>query len=94
MRLKFYYEQVLKKPKEFYELQRPKKSIKIPTVFSENEVIKIFEALRNKKHKAMLMIGYAAGLRISEIVNFKIIDVDSERMMFHIRNAMVKKIVR
>jgi site-specific recombinase XerD len=89
--IKFYYEQVIKKPKEFYELQRPKKPIKNVTVFSENEVTKIINAITNIKHKAMLMIGYAAGLRISEIINLKIKDIDSERMMLHIRNAKGKK---
>ncbi len=89
--IKFYYEQVLKKPKEFYELQRPKKPIKNVTVFSENEVTKIIDAISNIKHKSMLMIGYAAGLRISEIVSLKIKDIDSERMMLHIRNAKGKK---
>ncbi len=89
--IKFYYEQVLKKPKQFYEVQRPKKPVKNPTVFSENEVLKIFNAISNKKHMAMLMIGYAAGLRISEIVSLKVNDVDSERMMIHIKNAKGKK---
>lgn len=89
--IKFYYEQVLKKPGEFYELQRPKKPIKNVTVFSENEVTKIITAIINVKHKAMVMIGYAAGLRISEIISLKIKDIDSERMMLHIRNAKGKK---
>lgn len=39
----------------------------------------------------MLMIGYAAGLRVSEIINLKIKDIDSERMMLHVRNAKGKK---
>ena len=89
--IKFYYEQVLKKPREFFELQRPKKPIKNVTVFSENEVTKIINAITNIKHKAMLMIGYAAGLRISEIIHLKVKDIDSERMMLHIRNAKGKK---
>lgn len=89
--IKFYYEQVLKKSKELYQLQRPKKPVKNVTVFSENEVTKIINAITNIKHKAMLMIGYAAGLRISEIVSLKLKDIDSERMMLHIRNAKGKK---
>lgn len=89
--IKFYYEKVLKKPKEIYEVQRPKKPIKNVTVFSENEVTRIINAITNIKHKAMLMIGYAAGLRISEIINLKIKDIDSERMMLHIKSAKGKK---
>lgn len=89
--IKFYYEQVLGQSREFYQIQRPKKPIKNPTVFSENEVKKIFNAFTNKKHQLILMIGYAAGLRVSEIVNLKIEDIDSERMVIHIRCAKGKK---
>ena len=89
--LKFYYEQVLNQPREVYDMQRPKKPIKNPTVFSENEVKKIIDAINNIKHKVMLMIGYAAGLRVSEIVALKIADIDSERMVLQIRSAKGKK---
>ena len=89
--IKFYYEQVLKMPRELYALQRPKKPVKNVTVFSENEVTRIINAISNIKHKAMLMIGYAAGLRISEITSIKIKDIDSERMMLHIKKAKGKK---
>ena len=89
--IKFYYEQVLKKPREIFDIQRPKKPVKNVTVFSENEVTRIINVITNIKHRAMLMIGYAAGLRISEIIALKIGDIDSERMMLHIRNAKGKK---
>lgn len=89
--LKFYLEQVLHRPREFYTLQRPKKALKNPTVFSESEITKIIQAISNPKHRAMIMIGYAAGLRVSEIVNLKIKDIDSERMVIYIRNAKGKK---
>lgn len=89
--IKFYYEHVLKRAREFYTIQRPKKPIKNPTVFSEKEIVRIFESISNVKHRAMLMIGYAAGLRVSEIVHLKITDVDSERMVLNIRSAKGKK---
>jgi site-specific recombinase XerD len=89
--IKFYYEQVLKSPPQLYDIQRPKKPIKNVTVFSENEVARIINAISNIKHRSMIMIGYAAGLRISEIVAMKIKDVDSERMMLHVRSAKGKK---
>ncbi len=89
--VKFYYEQVLEQPVAYYNVQRPKKPIKNPTVFSENEIRRIFDAVVNIKHKLMLMIGYAAGLRVSEIVNLRINDIDSERMVIHVRCAKGKK---
>ena len=89
--LKFYFELVLHKPKMFFEIPRPKKSFKLPTVHSQNEVKKIITATENTKHRTMLMAGYAGGLRISEIINLKIKDIDSERMVINIRNAKGKK---
>ena len=89
--LKFYFEQVLYKPKMFFEMPRPKKPFKLPTVHSQNEVKKIIDSVKNIKHTTMLMTGYSGGLRISEIVNLKIKDIDSERMVINIRNAKGKK---
>ena len=89
--IKFYLEQVWQQPREVYSIQRPKKAIKNPTVFSESEITKIIQAIGNPKHKAMIMIGYAAGLQVSEIVRLKIADIDSERMVMYVRNAKGKK---
>ena len=89
--LKFYFEQVLYKPKMFFEIPRPKKPFKLPTVHSQSEVKKIIVSVKNTKHITMLMTGYAGGLKISEIVNLKIEDIDSERMVINIRNAKGKK---
>lgn len=89
--IKFYFEQVLEMTGESYAIQRPKKPIKNVTVFSENEVTRIIDAITNIKHKAMLMIVYAAGLRISEIIHLKVANIASERMMLHIKNAKGKK---
>ena len=89
--LKFYYEQVLLRPKFFIEVPRPKKPFKLPSVHSGNEVKKIINAKTNLKHKTMLMVGYAAGLRVSEIVKLKVKDIDSERMVISLRAAKGKK---
>ena len=78
--LKFYFEQVLHKEKMFFEIPRPKKPLKLPVVQSKNEVAKIINSKENIKHKTILMVAYAAGLRVSEIVNLMISDIDSDRM--------------
>src|SRR4029079_8927034 len=52
--LKFYYEQVLKREKFFWEIPRPKKHLILPKLLNEKELSKLFNALENKKHKAML----------------------------------------
>lgn len=89
--LKFYYEQVLNKERFFWEIPRPKKPQILPKLLNETELAKLFNALTNKKHKAMLFTAYSAGLRVSEIVNLKIADIDSKRMQIFIERAKGKK---
>jgi len=89
--LKFYYEQVLLKEKFFWEIPRPKKPLLLPKLLNEIEISKLFNALANKKHKAMLFTAYSAGLRVSEVVNLKIADIDSQRMQIFIERAKGKK---
>ena len=89
--LKFYYEQVLKKEKFFWDIPRPKKPMQLPRLLNETELTRLFNALSNKKHKAMLFTVYSAGLRVSELVNLKISDIDSNRMQIFVRRAKGKK---
>jgi site-specific recombinase XerD len=89
--LKFYFEQVLGKDKFFWEIPRPKKPLLLPRLLNETELTRLFNALSNKKHKAMLFTAYSSGLRVSEIVNLKISDIDSGRMQILVRSAKGKK---
>jgi len=89
--LKFYYEQVLKREKFFWEIPRPKKPLIFPKLLNETELRKLFNSLTNKKHKAILFMAYSAGLRVSEVVNLKIRDIDSKRMQIFIERAKGKK---
>ena len=89
--MKFYYEQVLKRDKFFWEIPRPKKQLILPKVLGEGELEKLFKALSNIKHKAMLFTAYSAGLRVSEIAALKIKHIDSGRMQIFIENAKGKK---
>ena len=88
--LKFYYGTVLKK-KFIYEIKRPRKDKKLPVVLNKEEVAKILSALSNIKHKAILMLIYSAGLRVSEVVKLKIEDIDSQRKLIHIKGAKGRK---
>lgn len=89
--LKFYFEQVLRKEKFFCEIPRPKRPHLLPRLLNENEIAKLFNALTNKKHKAMLFTIYSAGLGVSELVNLKISDIDSKRMQIFVERAKGKK---
>ncbi|MER3465440.1 MAG: integrase, partial [Chitinophagaceae bacterium] len=89
--IKFYFEKVENRQSEFYDLPRPKKPQNLPSILAEEEMVSIIQATKNLKHKALLMTCYSAGLRVSELVNLKIVDIDSKRMMLHIRGAKGKK---
>lgn len=89
--IKFYFEQVLKREKFFWEIPRPKKPLLLPKVLNEAEIGRLFNALTNRKHKAILFTAYSAGLRVSEVARLKIIDIDSGRMQILIRQAKGKK---
>jgi len=88
--LKFYYSTMLKK-KFFYEIRRPRKDKRLPVVLSKEEVAKILASIDNIKHKAILMLVYSAGLRVGEVVRLKPEDIDSKRMLIHIKGAKGRK---
>lgn len=89
--LKFYYEQVLGRDKFFWDIPRPKKPNLLPKLLNEEEIRRLFNALTNKKHKAMLFTTYSAGLRVSEVVALKLADIDSGRMQIFVERAKGKK---
>lgn len=74
-----------------FDVKRPKKEKKLPAVLSKHEVKLIFNATHNIKHKTLLTLIYSAGLRIGEALNLKIQDIDSKRMLIHIKRAKGKK---
>ncbi len=89
--IKFYYERVRKEQRKVYALERPLKESKLPKVLSEEEVLAILKSVENVKHKAMLWLIYAAGLRRSELIGLKLKDVDSKRMVINILGGKGKK---
>lgn len=88
--LKFYFEQVLHRDKFFFDIPRPKKPLLLPRVFNEDELGRMFSAIKNLKHKAIVFTAYSAGLRVSEVVNIRIRDIDSKRMQVFIERAKGK----
>ena len=85
--LKFYWEQVLGHDRQLFDLSRPKKIEKLPTVLSIEEVQRILKATTYLKHKAMLATLYSAGLRMGELLNLRIGDIDSDRMQIWVREG-------
>ncbi|MEW6456844.1 MAG: site-specific tyrosine recombinase/integron integrase [Acidobacteriota bacterium] len=88
--LKFYYGTMLKK-KFPYEIKRPRKDKKLPIVLNKEEVAEILLSVDNIKHKVILMLVYSAGLRVGEVVKLKMEDIDSERMLIHIKGSKGRK---
>ena len=85
--LKFYFEQVEGRGKEFYDLPRPQKPSTLPPVLSEAEVVRVIQKTHNLKHRTLLLTAYSAGLRVSELVNLRVRDIDSGRMLIHIHEG-------
>jgi len=89
--IRFLYKFVLNKKYDKVFFNRPKKEKKLPRVINgeliKNKLLKI----GNLKHKAILTLTYSVGLRVSEVVNLKIEDIDSNRMIIYIKNAKGKK---
>lgn len=89
--IKFYFEKVLRRDKEYYQIDRPHKERKLPDVLSKEEIGEMLKATKNLKHKTIIAIIYSCGLRRSESINIKINDIDSKRMLIKIRGAKGKK---
>jgi integrase/recombinase XerD len=73
------------------KIERPKREKKLPNVLSKEEMKRILQAQSNEKHRAMLSIIYACGLRCSELLNLKPLDIDSDRLILIVRNAKGRK---
>jgi site-specific recombinase XerD len=89
--IKFYYEVVLGMPNRFYEIERPRKETKLPTVISKEEVLSIIEHTNNIKHRCIVEILYGSGLRRSELLNLKLVDIDSKRMLIRVESSKGNK---
>lgn len=89
--IKFLYVELYHLPFVIESLPRPQKDRKLPDVLNTAEVRKIFATVRNTKHRIMLMLAYGSGLRVSELVELRIEDLDVQRGLIHLRNAKGKK---
>jgi site-specific recombinase XerD len=89
--IRFLFKYVLNRKIKGYLVVRPKKEKTSPVLLSNEEISAIFSACNNKKHLAILYLLYGAGLRISEVINLKISDIDSKCMLIHIKSGKGKK---
>lgn len=90
--VKFYYQRVIGRAEvNLNQVERPEKPFLLPKVMSKVEVASILKAPDNLKHRCMLQLLYAGGLRISEVINLRITDVKSDRNLLLIRGGKGKK---
>jgi site-specific recombinase XerD len=85
--IRFFYIYVLKRKWNNFDIPSVKHKRKLPTILSQDEMVKIFNATTNIKHKTMLMGLYSCGLRKSELSRLRYQDIDSERMLIHVRDS-------
>lgn len=89
--IKFLNINVLNSDWELKKIPRAKKEKKLPSVLTEDEVKRLLKVVSNIKHRAILATVYSAGLRVSEVVNLKSTDIDSQSMQIKIRQGKGKK---
>lgn len=85
--LKFLYGTTLKRDWEGFRIPKGKMGRRLPIVLSQREVEALFGAIKNLKHRAILMTIYSAGLRVSEALHLKPSDIDSQRMMIRVEHG-------
>ncbi|MCP4418442.1 MAG: tyrosine-type recombinase/integrase, partial [Chloroflexi bacterium] len=89
--IKLLYVDILNQPEKVADLPTAKPPKTLPAVLSKEEVIRLFRVTRNLKYRAIFMLAYSGGLRISEVVQLKIRDIDSTRKQIHIRAGKGQK---
>jgi integrase/recombinase XerD len=89
--IKLFFSTIEKRKLVIEEIQRPRRQKKLPSVLSKEEVKKILEAPINLKHRAMLSLIYACGLRRGELLKLKTQDILADRGLLHIKQSKGKK---
>ena len=85
--LRFLYQVTLERPEMIPHLPFPRQEKRLPTVLSEDEVTRFFQAVTHRRDRVVLLTLYACGLRISEALGLKPTDIDSDRMLIHVRQG-------
>jgi integrase/recombinase XerD len=85
--LRFFFVKVLRRPYRQIDLIYPKRPERLPTVLSQEEVAQLIDSATNLLDYAMLMTLYATGMRRAELSRLKVEDIDSQRMIIHIRQG-------
>src|SRR5438105_7099208 len=85
--LRFLFVKTLRRPYLPDHIPFPKRQRRMPTVLSQEEVARLIASAQNLMHRTMLMMLYATGLRRAELCHLKVCDIDSQRMVIHVRQG-------
>ena len=85
--LRFFFVRALRRPYREIDLVYPKRPERLPIVLSQDEVARLIDSAKNLLDYAIVMTLYATGMRRAELCRLKVEDVDSERMIIHIRQG-------
>lgn len=89
--IKFYYTEILNKKYDKIDFQRPRKEKHLPQIIEKDFLLEKISKIENLKHKAIISLAFSTGMRVSEIINLKISDIDSTRMIINIIQAKGRK---
>ena len=84
--LKFFFNKITKR-KLFFGIEYPKRKFKIPTILTKEEIKRMIENTKNEKHKLLIKFAYGTGLRVSELVNVKINDLNLDEGLVLIKSG-------
>lgn len=85
--LKFLYVHTLNRPEEVARIPWPQTPKPLPDILSGSEVSRLLESIKSLKYRMIAMVTYGTGLRISEACSLKVGDIDSKRMLIHVRDG-------
>lgn len=88
--IKYFYREIAKSS-IFIDIKFAKTASKLPVVLSRQDIHSMIDTVKNIKHRLMISLSYAGGLRVSEIVNLKVKDIDSNELLIHIKGAKGNK---
>ncbi len=89
--LRFLYRHTLGRDWAVAHIPFPRQPKKLPVVLSQAEVVRLFDAVRSLKQRAILMTAYATGLRLSEVTHLQVSDIDSQRMVIRVQQGKGQK---
>lgn len=85
--IRFFYSVTLGRDLDIRTIPYAKTPKKLPSVLTQDEVVRLLTGIENRKHRAMAMTMYAAGLRVAEAATLRIADIDSRRMLIHVHQG-------